>query len=259
MICSTINLVSENCRVQANSTIFTLGTYPMGSCISFLRYYSVQKASKTRLVKAKTMALFICFGTITSYSIIISEMNFNDINGYFSFLSLCDHEDLQRPKNPLVVIGILSYFTVIIIGLIYDVKLIIFVKKRGTQVQSEATLVPWKSSDESVSNDLQVPVRATVITIVIILILFGLAVFAKYLMHGIDDSEFHLWLQPIIMIPAAVFPVILVTLTVKQQDKLKVSQPPTALQFHDENIDDNTAYQPPSGLHFHDDDPELHI
>ena len=86
-------------------------------------------------------------------------------------------ENEQWPIMP--IFQTIKVVLVLAIGIGYDTLLIRFLKKRNQSIgPGQVRLVPWKSSNDSGNSDennILVPVSATIISLVGIFVIFGIA------------------------------------------------------------------------------------
>ena len=108
-------------------------------------------------------------------------------------------------------------------------KMLVFVKNRNKTEPME--LVPWKSTNNSnqENEDFQVPLKATTITVVFLLLFF-----VFFIVIFISDELWHSLTTMVTVIGILPLPLLLI-FTVKQKDpkKSKSVQPPKILQFHE--------------------------
>ena len=116
--------------------------------------------------------------------------------------------------------------------------MLVFVKNRNKTEPLE--LVPWKSTNNlnQENEDFQVPLKATTITVVFLLLFL-----VSFVVIFLSDK---LWYSLTTMVTViGIFPLpLLLIFTVKQKDpkKSKSVQPPKILQFH-ENLSNPLQYQ----------------
>ena len=84
--------------------------------------------------------------------------------GFHNFIAICENQT-HRPKNVLLpLVDVILVVSMTLLGIVSDIHLFLFVKKRQNSVGVESRIIPWKSSNEDAKSDLQIPLRATVIS-----------------------------------------------------------------------------------------------
>ena len=246
-VCTSIAFISSfapnrkiECHLFLDSTMSLVGTYLMNSLISFLRYDMAKLASKAKLAKKNKTIALILFSTLFSYSWVPILGNIANGLGYHSILLLCEPEPKKNlHKNPFfVAIAALVLFLIIAKGFICNISMIFFVMKSNSQPRNESTLVPWKSTNSKMEEDLQIPIRATLGTTLMTLsvaVVSALIIFNVY--SDSESPQVFIWPILIHYVTACILPILLVIFTVKKQAKVHTSQPPQKLQFHDEEIE----------------------
>ena len=134
-------------------------------------------------------------------------------------------------------------------GIFFDVKMVMFMKNQNKTQPIE--LIPWKSVDPNkAQKDMVVPVRATIATSVLTtmyLVLLVIYLSLNYFWELLIACNFSF----IIPLPLILF----FTIRHKKEEKNN-SQPPTKLQFHNENFKRGISHP----LQFHEDfDTNLEI
>ena len=211
----------------------------MGSFVSILRFYSAHLASKAKFGKTMTKVLIIIFGFSFSYLPHPFLVNLSDFLRYKSLLEHCKESEKENlPSCPFFpLIGLSLFFGIIGTGFYFDLKMYFFVKKRQTQSTQGTQMIPWKSTGENCKDDLQVPIRATIITTISTLLMLSLIGLSLFFTHGNIESTSYSWLGTTLTISAACFPIVLMVYTVKrqsdQQSKINCTQPPQVLNFHE--------------------------
>ena len=241
ILCSITFLISNflksyylKCYFSSNAVIFLMATFPMGALISLLRYYSAHLASKTKIIQRYSAIPIIIFGTFVSFFSPFG-INLNDAMGYNSLLAHCHEKETLLPSNPIVplIIAPIQILT-LILGLLSDVKMYLFVRKRHNQINDGSTLVPWKKSSQNEKEDLEIPIRATIISTILMIISSIIIGSLLVSVYGDLTTESFSWILCLLGNSAAICPVVLVTFTFKRQKGIKpIPQPPQGLHFHE--------------------------
>ena len=202
------------------------------------------KASNTQILKEQIIKRTIIIVTFLNYiSIYIPQFSFRVDN--FPALNSCVNPaaDVGSYSTTPPIVPLFCLLLVVVLGLIFDIKMLKFIKERNT-VQPIG-LVPWRSVNSTDENqDIKVPLRATFISI--IMLFFGVGCFSYYyysFSYSSLNGEFNileLSFFAFLLIP--MLPLILI-LTIKQKvlNKTK-AQPPRNLQFHDETLDQQISH-----------------
>lgn len=157
--------------------------------------------------------------------------------GFQNMISTRCWNETDKPKNFVTpLIAILVHISMIGYGLSSDISLYYFIKKQNwKKIQSGTALVQWKSTDTYSKEDVQIPIRATIITSALILVILGISLCGMIK----NENDYVMYVAVCTQLSTTFcLPLVLVTLTVKHQSKLKVSQPPNQLQFHEDKIMD---------------------
>ena len=242
-VCTTIAFGSSfapdeemECQLFLVSTMSMIGTYQMNSLISYLRYRMAKLASKAKIAKKMETITFIFLSTISAYSWIPLVANISQSLGYVTILSSCEPNSKETlPKNPLTIFIVVSGLTLVIgVGLICNISMIYFVSNTNSQQNKGTIMIPWKSTNSKMNEDLQIPVRATLTTTLNSIVIIIRTVFViGYVYSDSDRSQTFIWSITTHYITACTLPIFLVLFSVKQQTKVNVTQPPAELQFHD--------------------------
>ena len=215
----------------------------------------VWKASKTKILKEKSILLLIGLGSIFSILIPISTLIFEKGKLVNSCLDL----DIEK-KAPTFILGIYIIFSILTfgVGLFCDIQMYNFTKETDETNNHNLTyLIPWhrksitsQGSGGVDEKDTEVPLRATIISSVHYFFTLTLLPIGELMIH------FNLyWIYLIIIIITAVtpFPLLLI-FTIKRKKENQANhkknqiQPPTKLQFH-ENYPNQSMSHP---LQYHD-------
>ena len=142
---------------------------------------------------------------------------------------------VTRPKNLLLPLTtIIVHLSLIGFGLFCDISLYYFIKQENwNQNQNGSTLVPWKSRNPTLKDDVQVPLRATFVTSFLILCMLIISTSAMIFANQIGDENLIYFAANMLLFTIFTLPMVLVIFTVKRQNKVSVSQPPQQLQFHE--------------------------
>ena len=215
----------------------------------------VWKASKTKILKEKSILLLIGLGSIFSILIPISTLIFEK----GKLVNTCLDLSIEK-KSTTFTLGIYIIFSILTfgVGLFCDIQMYNFTKEKDEPYANNhnlTNLVPWHrksvSSQGGVDEkDTEVPVRATIISSVHYFVTLTLLPIGELMIH------FNLyWIYLIIIIITAVtpFPLLLIfTIKRKKENqenrKKNQIQPPSKLQFH-ENYPNQSMSHP---LQYHD-------
>ena len=185
------------------------------------------KASKTQLAKPRVIigviiggiSFQICFAAST-----ILIQNWLDMTSEPITCSNLEHTvSIETPYTS--ILAMIELTVVVQFGLVCDVLLYFLMKQRNAQ------LVQWKSSQD----ELAVPIKATLVSTVSLLMILvcGPMCFTSWY-----RGKMLLWLGVILgciwiagHVPALLF------FTISHQKKVKQTQPPIGLQFHDEEVE----------------------
>ena len=209
-------------------TISYFNTIISLAVISQVRYYITTKTSQIRTYSKQKLKHIIVAVYILSLGEVIITDYINILYGRSQNLRrLCfgiTEVDNNKYRISLFVNGTFSIL-IIIINLIGDVSMWHFIWKRKHQV-SPVQLVPWKSSSEVDSYDMAVPLHATALSMVsLIIVLIALAAIAFL---------FDIVLYIILLIRlyiCVVIPYILLSKIIKtKKPKLQI---PKGLQMHE--------------------------
>lgn len=234
------------CRLNAYSTVPLLTTINMLNSISILRYYMSHLASKTKILKASQAVIFIVFTIISNYGMSIGVILWHEYFEGRSAVTMCMNEE-HFPSQPTVgTLALFKIIMVVIYGLVCDISLFFFVKKSNKVEDIGTKMVPWKTPSDATQaeNDLQIPIRASILSSVFLLISGFLMIVVMILItKSSSPSELVYWCTgSFIIVSSCGAPVAMMVLTVKtqSQEKTKVSnaQPPQKLQFHEPSDDE---------------------
>ena len=240
---STVSLwMIQSCKIVVTGSMFTFGNFPMGSFVSILRYHLAYSASKAKVPNKTKTLFFIWIGTLISYLPFPVGVNLSDFLGYASFLGPCG-QNLDLPSKSIIpIVGVSIVWILLGIGLVFDVKMYRFVKKRQTAVQPGISLIPWKSTNHSTKEDLQVPIKATTISTIFLILVMAFSTIIPIFVNGMDEElmpGIMWWVSRILHFVTPFYPVLLIIFSVKDQSKIKKTQPPSGLQFHEEQNQQN--------------------
>ena len=211
----------------------------------------VWKASKTKILKEKTILLLIGLGSIFSILIPLSTLIFEK----GKLVNTC--LDLETKGMPLAIyIGLCIIFSMLIfgVGLFCDIQMYNFTKEIDeTNNHNSTNLVPWKSvsSQRRVDEkDTEVPLRATIISSFHYFVTLTLLPIGEVMFYY---NLYWMYLMITTIIAVTPFPLLLIfTIKRKKEDKSNHEknqiQPPSKLQFH-ENYPNQSMSHP---LQYHD-------
>ena len=167
--------------------------------ISQVRYYIAVKTSQIKAYKKKTLHYIIATVYILSLSgaIIVTIIGIH--YGRAPIVTECSGKAEVDNDKYRIRIGlmILAPFAMLIniINLIGDVSMLYFIWKRKNQV-SPVQLIPWKSVSKSEDNDMAVPVHATAlstVSLIVLLIIIGMInknIFSSFFLAPVPVSLF---------------------------------------------------------------------
>ena len=241
MIANIIMMVFEYqenwyfCTFFINSWIFLIwSNWTLSTVISVSRYYMAWKASKTQIAKRTILITGIILGTLIVYAAsIVVFIRMHCQKGALLNLCLKSSDNDQKSMPIIQILNAFYSIGVICTGLFFDLKMLIFAKKRKKLEQKSTELVPWKSISSNQKETIEVPVRATAfssISLLLCMILFPLV------LSTLQNKESNFWNIIITgSIGAIIYLPLLLLFTIKRKKKQKVAiQPPKALNFHDE-------------------------
>ena len=147
--------------------------------ISQVRYYIAVKTSQIKAYKKKTLHYIIATVYILSLSGAIIVTIIGILYGKSPIVTECSGKAEVDNDKYRIALMILAPFAllIIIINLIGDISMLFFIWKRKNQV-SPVQLIPWKSVSKSEDNDMAVPVHATslsVVSLIVLLIIIAIA------------------------------------------------------------------------------------
>ena len=162
------------------------------------------------------------------------DLQFDDI--------LLSNSSLTLLERFIKFFNVSLFFVSLGSGILFDYKMIVFVKNRNRIEPIQ--LIPWKSVDSSEKEtDMIVPIKATIIS-TIFMISFCILI---PIFMGLDDF----WWITIYIALCSITPLPLTVIfsIKKPKTENKVVQPPQGLQFHNEDFRKGISYP----LQFHED------
>ena len=216
----------------------------------------VWKASKTKILKEKSILLLIGLGSIFSILIPLSTLIFEK----GKLVNIC-LDSCTEKKSTTFTLGIYIIFSILIfgVGLFCDIQMYNFTKETDETNNHNSTianLVPWhrKSSQSSQGGvdekDTEIPLRATIISSVHYFVTLTLLPIGELMIHF---NLYWIYLMIIIITAVTPFPLLLI-FTIKRKKENQANhkknqiQPPSKLQFH-ENYPNQSMSHP---LQYHD-------
>ena len=201
--------------------------------ISQVRYYIAVKTAQIKAYNKKTLQYIIIAVYILSLSLYFVFRLIAVLYGRVPIITRCSgNTDIDNTKYQLspMINGTFALL-ILIINLIGDISMLLFIWKRKNQV-SPVQLIPWKSVSESEDDDLAVPVHATALSVVtLIVLLTSLSIYTK-----LDNS---LVLAPVLFITLSklwanvVIPYVMLFKIIKTKKPKPVI--PKGLQMHEED------------------------
>ena len=198
--------------------------------ISQVRYYIAVKTSQIKVYNKKTLRYIIATIYILSLSLYLVSRIIAILYGRAPIITRCSgNPDIDNTKYQLslMINGPLALL-ILIINLIGDFSMLLFIWKRKNQV-SPAQLIPWKSVSKSEDDDMAVPVHATALSVVSLIVLLIIIAIGYELHFSLFVSRLVLnWLWMNVVIPyVMLFKII----------KTKKPKPiiPKGLQMHEED------------------------
>ena len=135
--------------------------------------------------KAKYVIPFITLGSLCCYGLAPCLILLQHHIGLETHISICDG-DRKRQRNWLIIcIWLIFLVGMTLVGLYCDKSLYDFVKKQHQSSNNQAQLVAWKSTNFSVEEDLQVPIKATAMSL--FLIVFSVLFVVMCLIYSHDQ------------------------------------------------------------------------
>ena len=201
----------------------------MTPLISMLRIYMGALATKARLARwYKVFPFLMAYGLI-SYSIWPAYLQLAELKEASSGISFCMSQ--QRPNSMAPIKSWLASYVLlcIAIGLFCDSSLYHIIKSRQrVHPSQDGGVVPWYSSNQVPMDDLQIPIKATQISIGLLVMFAGLlpGVLVGAYVHLLD------LFFDVALLLANVIPILIMFVGVK--NKAKIQQAPARLQFHED-------------------------
>ena len=215
------------------------------------------RASQTRIIEEKYLIAFIFAGTLVHYGIMLIFIGIQKDSGFFE-KCINDVENIEQAIESFwgwhwhFLLSAI-FITIAVSGLFCDIKMLLFVKSQNKT--QPAQLVPWKSvCQKNVDDDQKVPVRATMISTISLILFLMLRILERVLSSSQVIEEYYFWmLSEFILLFAALNMPVMLMLTIKHKKNsliVQLNQPPQKLQFHDELIEMCGVSEP---LQFHED------
>ena len=203
--------------------------------ISQIRYYIALKTSQTKSYKKSFLKYIIVAVLVVGlggYIVTFTIFAFNDM---VPLISICSGSPDSYPeKIPIFAIITMSYAIIIIfVNLISDISMLIFIYKRRNKVQP-TQLIPWKSASKKEENDMEVPVHATILSTLSLIIMALIIVFFQKLFEASTFLQIIFWSLNQFWI-SFVIPYVMLLKIIKTKKPLPVI--PQGLQMHDEEDD----------------------
>ena len=203
--------------------------------ISQVRYYIAVKTSQIKAYKKKTLHYIVATVYILSLSGAIIITIIGVLYGRAPIVTKCSGKaEVDNDKYRIrIALMILAPFALLIniINLIGDVSMLYFIWKRKNQV-SPVQLIPWKSVSKSEDDDMAVPVHATALSVVsMIVLLVTISIYTK-----LDNS---MVFAPVLLITLSslwaniVIPYVMLFKIIKTKKPKPVI--PKGLQMHEED------------------------
>ena len=190
------------------------------------------------IISQFTLITSRCLGYLISYL------------GIPSGASTCAGMTMENDQWPIMpIFQTIKVVLVLAIGIGYDTLLIRFLKKRNQSIgPGQVRLVPWKSSNDSGNSDennILVPVSATIISLVGIFVIFGIAFsFTQSMIRfGDDDPTYNdnakgRWKSTVLIFNALMsirMPVLLGLTIRSAKNKKPAPKIPIGPMFHDDD------------------------
>ena len=217
--------------------------------ISILRYTMASKATNSKIIKQRYVTFVLIFCALFPYFNACLNLMLN--GGCSKLTYLCMElpvHDYKLAKIPFIINAAL-YALLLGSGVFFDVQMILLVKKRN-QTQP-IQLVPWKIvGSEEKEKDMEVPLRTTIISSIIMLKFF--IGFSLYLALDLFwPIPFIVTGYCIITLPLTLFFSVKHTKSKKAKVQRPSLQPPQGPHFHNENTSFHNGISHP--LQFHED------
>ena len=187
---------SWRCKVTVTTcAILITGTFTITNLISMLRYYMAKLSSKAKIAKGKVVIPFIIFGSLFCHGFTPCMILIQEYLGFETAISRCEGASQKSRTSIAIILWLIFLIGMTLIGLYFDKSLYDFVKKQHQIPKNEPRMVAWKSTNFTVQEDLQVPIRATamstfLIALSIIFVILALVNHIKdwvYLIHIKDN------------------------------------------------------------------------
>ena len=208
--------------------------------ISQVRYYIAVKTSQIKTYKKKTLQIMIATIYLLTLSVVIIAKIIDALYGSAPIITKCSGSaDIDNTKYQfmLMIHGPLALL-IVIINLIGDISMLIFIRKRKSQV-FPVQLIPWKSVSKSEDDDLAVPVHATALSVVsLIILLLTIAI--------LTILDYSLVLVPVLVIALSrlwinvVIPYVMLFKIIKTKKPKPII--PKGLQMHEEENGNANEY-----------------
>ncbi len=232
------------CRLLSYPLISTtLGTFLNTSLISMLRLYMSKLAANCRFPKLKIIFPFVILAILLHYSMWPLFHTFMEWHEVISPTSKCAMKNFPMGLWPYRIAFHMYALIIVSLGIWCDCEMYLFIKQRNTRNSNSTQLVPWTSNHESLTEDLDVPIKATMIST------FGLAFQFFIVVMGHFNLIYNIMsvytLACMLTIVSSILPILLMYFTVKKQNRIQNAQPPAELQLHEMG---NDATARPSGF-----------
>ena len=230
----------------------TVGNFLMSSMISILRIYMSKLAASAKVAKLKIVLPMIMLGIIVNYLTWPLFTLISELNGVSTLISKCAMQDLPIAFVPVRILWFSYTLIFLAIGAMSDYKMYLFVKQRNKTNAKKTQLVPWVSNQENLSEDLDIPIKATIMSTVAFLILMLAVIFIFADLFG-NIVASHIVVIASTTLFSSTLPILMIFFTIKRQNKIQNAQPPAGLQLHNIDVDDDDEMpvenQAPSGIH----------
>ena len=240
-----ITIVMQVLRLQTFTTciiffisryFMTIGNLASIATISQVRYYIALKTTQLKAYKKKTLQFCIVGVHVFVYVGGLLFVGLTSWYGWFPPMQMCMGSNFQKPDKwfPIPGLLIIVMLICILIGLIGDLCLMNLIWKRKNMIVP-GQLIPWKSTSKADNIDMKVPVHATLLSIVSLVLVI---IVSSITLQTIQDQDFFWYVISFVNIWCGfVIPfIIMKVIKTKKQNPVI----PNILQMHDENENPDT-------------------
>ena len=227
------------CTISRLADFFTTQTQVMSlMMISGVRFFIAYRANQTRTYNETILNVIIILayliGTV-GLSVVYFVLAWN---GHVIGVNLCLAQDHDSGLMPTLLVTALPFYILSFLTLVGDVGLLILIqKKKNTKVAPEQ-LVPWKSCPEEEEYSLTIPIHATSLSVVLVVVPSTVMAIAL----NTDEK----WIAPMISRPLRCLTLWFLVMKCVRIKKPKAVTPPKGLQRHGEEDDEEEEDEVPN-------------